>query len=59
MSSIWRKDYNDFYNTYKKKTKFVYDLNWCKSFINKYIEIPKNKTSLLTIKYLHSEGEDN
>ena len=49
MSSIWRKDYNDFYNTYKKKNKFVYDLNWCKSFINKYIEIPKNKTSLLDV----------
>ena len=32
-----------------KKNKFVYNLNWCKSFINKYIEIPIEKQTLLDV----------
>ena len=49
MTNIWRKDYNKFYDNHKKENKFVYNFDWCKSFIDEYIEIPKNKTSLLDV----------
>ena len=49
MTNIWRKDYNKFYGEHRKEKKFVYNFNWCKSFVNKYIEIPKNNTSLLDV----------
>ena len=49
MTNIWRKDYNKFYDDHKKENKFVYNFDWCKYFIDEYIEIPKNKTSLLDV----------
>lgn len=46
---IWRKDYNKFYEDHKRKNKFVYNIDWCKSFVDTYIEKPKEKNTLLDV----------
>jgi SAM-dependent methyltransferase len=49
MTDLWRKDYNKFYSDHMKESKFVYDIDWCKSFINTYIETPKEKQTILDV----------
>lgn len=49
MSDIWRKDYNEFYKNHADKNKFVYKIDWCKSFISQYVDKPSKKTSLIDV----------
>ena len=49
MTNLWRKDYNKFYSDHIKEGKFVYKIDWCKSFINTYIETPNEKQTLLDV----------
>lgn len=47
--NVWRKDYNKFYYDHMKENKFVYKFDWCKSFINTYIETPRESQTLLDV----------
>ena len=49
MKETWRKDYDNFYDNHKKENKFVYDISWCRKFIDEYIEKPNESKSLLDV----------
>ena len=46
---IWRKDYESFYREHREKGGSVYDIDWCRSFVGKYIATPKSEKTLLDV----------
>ena len=46
---IWRKDYESYYREHREKGASVYDIEWCRSFTEKYVENPESRKSLLDV----------
>lgn len=50
-SDIWRKDYQAFYRKLRDENKTVYDISWCRAFIESRLDLPSSdqRYSLLDV----------